>query len=227
MRIDQDTDGLMKGTNQIFALRMIDSGFPADGAVDHGQQRCGDLDKSQPAGVGSCGKSGQISSDAAAHCDNHGAPICRHSDQRIVKRLGLCPRFGGLAGGNCHQVQFGDMACQGCLQGTHMRMLQCGVRDQQNSLRREWVQPRPRSQDVYGSRKNAAADFDGITACSQFDRDCPTERICSGHERLISGQKREPHLFQRNCTECSLQLLHPKPPPGEILPFLLGISVRR
>jgi hypothetical protein len=33
VRIDQDTDGLMKGTNQIFALRMIDSGFPADGVV--------------------------------------------------------------------------------------------------------------------------------------------------------------------------------------------------
>ena len=70
-RVDKDCQGLVKGADQILALREVHPGFAADGGVHLGQQAGRYLDKGDAAHIGRRHETGHIATDAAAQRDEH------------------------------------------------------------------------------------------------------------------------------------------------------------
>ena len=82
--VDQHEARLMEGADQVLAMPRVDAGFAADGGVDLGEQRRGDLHQAHAAFQDAGGESGEVADDAAAERDDNVAAIEPPFQQRVA-----------------------------------------------------------------------------------------------------------------------------------------------
>ena len=108
---------LVKGADQILALRKVDRGLAAYGRVHHGGYAGGHLDETHTAGVGGGHEASQVADHAAPEGNDDVAALRSTPRQPVVDFTGCIQGLAGLAGSKGVQVRFDPGKPQGCLDG--------------------------------------------------------------------------------------------------------------
>ena len=87
----------MESADQIFPGARIDTGFAADRAVHHGQQRCWNLDMRNAAVINRRHESRNIANHPAAETNDKRLPVKSRRDHLVANRAGLLKRLRFLA----------------------------------------------------------------------------------------------------------------------------------
>ncbi len=118
--VDEHTDRLVKGPDQVLPPWMIDPHLAPDRTVDVGQQRRRHLHERETPGVGRGEEAGRVPHDPASHGDHDGAAVDMPVDQDIVQIRDDGQRFGSFARRN--QVELRVPAGRFQALGHHLRM---------------------------------------------------------------------------------------------------------
>jgi hypothetical protein len=94
--IDENQAGRIKGADEVFAFRKIDTGFAADGAVDLGDDGGGNLDEGDPAKVRGGDKADNIADDAATNGDEEGFAVGAGANEFAGEGFDRAEIFGGF-----------------------------------------------------------------------------------------------------------------------------------
>ena len=97
LRVRQNQARLVEGTDQVLALRRVDSGLAADRTVDLRQQAGGHLHEAHPPPQHRGGESDQISDHPAAQSHDDIAPLDPLLQQPFHRALEMRPGFRRLA----------------------------------------------------------------------------------------------------------------------------------
>jgi hypothetical protein len=97
--VGDDNFGLVESADEIFSGGMIDADFSADGGIDGGEQRRGNLDKGDAAEDGDGDEAGEIADDSAAQCDHRRGAFDLGIEKRAQRGDGRVDGFVLLAGG--------------------------------------------------------------------------------------------------------------------------------
>ena len=88
----------MEDADQVLALRRVDAGLAADGAVDLSEQRGRDLHEADAAAQDAGGKAREIADHAAAERHDEIAALEADLEQALAQRGQLAEAFRRLAG---------------------------------------------------------------------------------------------------------------------------------
>ncbi len=84
VEIGNDEARLVERADEILTLGQVDAGLAADGAVDHGEERGGNLDEGDTAQVARGDEAGEVAHHAAAETDDRAG--ARHLDMGELGR---------------------------------------------------------------------------------------------------------------------------------------------
>ena len=96
--VGQHEARLVEGADQVLALRRVDAGLAADGAVHLRQQRGRDLHEAHAAAQDGRGEAGEVADHAAAERDDEIAALEAQLEQALAQRLELAEALRRLAG---------------------------------------------------------------------------------------------------------------------------------
>src|SRR5689334_23865257 len=88
----------MKGADQVFSYRRVDSGLSSNRGIQHGQQRGRNLEMRNAPHVGGGDEAGKITGHSAAKADDSGVPAVSTFQHGVGQASPPLPRFGFLAG---------------------------------------------------------------------------------------------------------------------------------
>ena len=91
--IGEDQSRRIERTNEIFSFGEIDAGFSADGAVNLGDERGGDMNESDSAEIGGGREACDVAGYAAADGDDHGFAIGAALDEAAAERFDVAHVF--------------------------------------------------------------------------------------------------------------------------------------
>ena len=92
----------MEGADQVLRALMVDAGLAPHRAVDHRQQRRGELHPEHAAHVGRGREAGHVADDAAPEGDHQPVPAQPRLHERVVDRVQRAPVLVALAVGDEH-----------------------------------------------------------------------------------------------------------------------------
>ena len=95
--------GLMECANQIFPRARVDSGFPADRAVNHRQQRRWNLDMRNTTVINRRHESRNVANHPASKTNNKRLPVKTRGNHPVANRARLLKRLRFLARRNRDQ----------------------------------------------------------------------------------------------------------------------------
>ncbi len=105
IEVINDQRGLMENADQIFPRARVHSGFPADRAVNHRQQRGWNLDMRNTAVINRRHESRNVANHPAAETNDKRLAIKSRCNHPVANRAGLLKRLRFLARRNCDQCR--------------------------------------------------------------------------------------------------------------------------
>ena len=115
VRIDENEAGLMERSDEVLALRFVDPGLSADGAVDLCDNGGGNVDVGDAAVKDGGHEARKVTDHSAAQGHHEGSPVVMMLDQGPGKKLDLVHALGGLTGRDEVHTDFVAREFQGVL----------------------------------------------------------------------------------------------------------------
>ena len=178
----------MEGTDKVLAMRRIDAGLAADGAVDLGEQAGGDLHEVHAAQQDRRREAGQVADHTTAQRYHHGGPLAARGDHGVQHLRQVRDILAAFACGN-------DRVIAADAGGFELRFERLEVKRGDDAVADD-VDPRlvQHGFDQLGrARDQSAADMNVVAALAELDGELARDRgvigFGSGGSRYGHGLK--------------------------------------